>query len=61
MEQKSNPNNQYYNELQLLEECDCCHDEFPLRLLYIAFNGNECYCEKCSLEYIFPEEKVIDK
>lgn len=31
-----------------LEECDCCHDEFPIREMTMGKDGNTLLCRKCA-------------
>jgi hypothetical protein len=35
----------------MLQECDCCHDEFPLREVALAESG-QLLCGKCRAENI---------
>jgi formylmethanofuran dehydrogenase subunit E len=35
-------------EATVLQECDCCHDEFPIRA--VEFVNGQMLCEKCRRE-----------
>lgn len=51
----------------LLQECDCCHDEFPLHKCfhsyenetYIEFNGKQFLCNKCREEKKLENKELI--
>jgi len=38
-----------------LEECDCCHDVFPLRKVQLV--GNQFLCEKCRSDLTTDEHR----
>lgn len=37
-------------ETSVLQECDCCHQEFPIRELEVTDNGGQVLCGKCRTE-----------
>lgn len=44
----------------VLEECDCCHDEYPMS--WIIYNGIQFLCYACAYGGIAQElEQALDK
>lgn len=35
---------------EYLQECDLCHDLFPVRSMWVSESGKQVYCERCTMD-----------
>lgn len=45
----------------VLQECDSCHDEFPMRKVEMDVNSGNFYCQKCRQSFSSKTESTETK